>query len=98
MMHGLANPKQLNSFCHLLELLGAHHILHVSRIRVKPKLYLTSYNNYHIATTCIGDSLRFLCYLPRVNEEADLPQENNFPTSRKGKPRHLNPGRFTAPI
>jgi hypothetical protein len=25
----------LNSICHLLALLGAHHILHVSRIRVK---------------------------------------------------------------
>ena len=27
------NPK-LNPICHLLALLGAHHILHVSRIRV----------------------------------------------------------------
>jgi len=26
---------QLNPVCHLLALLGAHHILHVSRIRVK---------------------------------------------------------------
>jgi hypothetical protein len=31
------NPlnAELNPICHLLELLGAHHILHVSRIRVK---------------------------------------------------------------
>ena len=30
------NPlnAELNPFCHLLTLLGAHHILHVSRIRV----------------------------------------------------------------
>ena len=28
------NPE-LNPICHLLALLGAHHILHVSRIRVK---------------------------------------------------------------
>jgi len=27
---------ELNPFCHLLALLGAHHILHVSRIRVNP--------------------------------------------------------------
>jgi len=27
---------ELNSTCHFLALLGAHHILHVSRIRVKP--------------------------------------------------------------
>jgi hypothetical protein len=26
---------QLNPICHLLALLGAHHIIHVSRIRVK---------------------------------------------------------------
>jgi len=28
------NPE-LNPICHLLALLGAHHILHISRIRVK---------------------------------------------------------------
>jgi hypothetical protein len=28
---------ELNPICHLLALLGAHHIHHVSRIRVKPK-------------------------------------------------------------
>ena len=28
---------ELNPICHLLALLGAHHILHVSRIRVKPR-------------------------------------------------------------
>jgi len=32
------NPlnTQLNRICHLLALLGTHHILHVSKIRVKP--------------------------------------------------------------
>jgi len=31
------NPlnAELNPICHLLTLLGSHHILHVSRIRVK---------------------------------------------------------------
>jgi hypothetical protein len=34
---GYINPlnAELNPICHLLALLGAHHILHVSRIRVK---------------------------------------------------------------
>jgi len=34
------NPSnvKLNPICHLLALLGAHHILHVSRIRVKGPL------------------------------------------------------------
>jgi hypothetical protein len=33
----LINPlnAEINPMCHLLALLGAHHILHVSRIRVK---------------------------------------------------------------
>jgi hypothetical protein len=38
-MHLLGNINPLNTklnpFCHLLALLGAHHILHVSRVRVK---------------------------------------------------------------
>jgi len=29
---------ELNTICHLLALLGAHHILHVSRIRVKDRV------------------------------------------------------------
>jgi len=31
------NPlnAELNPICHLLALLGAHHILHISRIRIK---------------------------------------------------------------
>jgi len=33
----VVNPlnAELNLICHLLALLGAHHILHISRIRVK---------------------------------------------------------------
>jgi hypothetical protein len=36
-VHGFFNPlnTQLNPICHLLALLGAHHIFHVSGIRVK---------------------------------------------------------------
>jgi hypothetical protein len=38
-MHGSSNTNssnaELNPICHLLALVGAHHILHVSRIRVK---------------------------------------------------------------
>jgi len=39
-MHNI-NPlkTQLNPICHLLALLGAHHILHVSRIRVNSKYH-----------------------------------------------------------
>jgi len=37
LIQSLINPlnTKLNPFCHLLALLGAHHILHVSRIKVK---------------------------------------------------------------
>jgi hypothetical protein len=41
--HGSLNPlnTELNPICHLKALFGAHHILHVSRIRVKD--YLLEY-------------------------------------------------------
>jgi hypothetical protein len=34
---------ELNPICHLLALLGAHHILHVSRVRVKNKINKKKY-------------------------------------------------------
>jgi len=39
------NPlnTKLNPICHLLALLGAHHILHISRIRVKKVRFLTCF-------------------------------------------------------
>jgi len=39
------NPlnAELNSICHMLALLGAHHILHISRLRVNHTFYLWSY-------------------------------------------------------
>jgi len=41
-MHNINTLKtQLNPICHLLALLGAHHILHVSRIRVKQVMWET---------------------------------------------------------
>ena len=36
---------ELNPICHLLELLGTHHILHVFRIRVKLSLFSKSQKN-----------------------------------------------------
>jgi hypothetical protein len=41
---GFFNPlnAELNPICHLLTLLGAHHILHISRIRVKQSQSYTS--------------------------------------------------------
>jgi hypothetical protein len=37
------NPlnAELNPICHMLALFGAHHILHVSRIRVKSRTHLS---------------------------------------------------------
>jgi len=37
-----ALKAKLNPICHLLALLGAHHILHVSRIRIKLVILLKS--------------------------------------------------------
>ena len=43
------NPlnAELNPICHLLTLLGAHHFLHVSRIRVKEGFHTTK-NNFFV--------------------------------------------------
>jgi len=51
----LFNPlnAELNPICHLLALLGAHHILHVSRIRV-------NYREDHHTKILIKVSLFFL--------------------------------------
>jgi hypothetical protein len=39
------NPltAELNPICHMLTLLGAHHILHISRIEVNIKCHLAKY-------------------------------------------------------
>jgi len=45
------NPlnAQLNPICHLLALLGFHHILHVSGIRVKTPITATCFYSYKVA-------------------------------------------------
>jgi hypothetical protein len=44
----IINPlnTKLNPICHLLALLGAHHILHVSRIWVKGALHEDEYTYF----------------------------------------------------
>jgi len=44
----LINPlnAELNPISHLLALLGAHHILHVSRIRVNDSVYIFSLTQF----------------------------------------------------
>jgi hypothetical protein len=46
-INAVLNPlnAELNPICHLLALLGAHHILHVSSLMVK---YKTRYSAMHI--------------------------------------------------
>jgi hypothetical protein len=47
---------ELNPICHLLALLGAHHILHVSRIRVKGRfniyLLILNFPRYIFPQSC----------------------------------------------
>jgi hypothetical protein len=55
-IHGCINPlnAELNPICHLLELLGAHHILHVSRVRVNS-------TNHKLAYTVYSKCSSFIC-------------------------------------
>jgi hypothetical protein len=64
------NPlsAELNPICHLLALLGAHLILHVSRIRVNSKQFLLVY--YHSQCFCIS---RFIQLCLGNHSELDIP-------------------------
>jgi len=42
-VYGSLGVKRLNPICHLLTLLGAHHILHVSRVRVNRYSVITQF-------------------------------------------------------
>jgi len=50
------NPlnAELNPICHLLALLGAHHILHVSGVRVKN--LSSEYNKYPVVTPIMWEN------------------------------------------
>jgi hypothetical protein len=76
---------ELNHFCYLLEFLGAHHILHVSRMRVncalfgsskyKIKLYVPFLNCFTLRT----EALRFpltIYQSTRCNSSKDLNLQN----------------------
>ena len=48
---------ELNPICHLQALVGAHHILHVSRVRVKDTLYEGSFIYWAVSRlTLVGAS------------------------------------------
>jgi hypothetical protein len=61
---GLINSSnaELNPICHLLALFGAHHILHVNRIRVKSHTQSTKSDN-EIFITSTDVVLRFFLIL-----------------------------------
>ena len=56
------NPlnAELNRICHLLALLGAHNILHVSRIRVKQKNIYILRSSIQISTRCTCHTVYFI--------------------------------------
>jgi hypothetical protein len=62
--HVGVNPSnaELNPICHLLALLGAHHILHVSRIRVKHYICRTPTMLNSIKLTFIGPRIVIYFY------------------------------------
>jgi hypothetical protein len=70
----ILNPlnAELNSICHLLALLGAHHILHISRIRVNTNQGDVSYLILRLSTTVISirwDGTTTYCELESSQEE-----------------------------
>ena len=63
-LYTLFNPlkAELNPICYLLALLGAHHVLHVSRIRVK-SLTLRLLMSYVYVCVCVCVEHLFLMFL-----------------------------------
>jgi hypothetical protein len=61
------NPlnTELNSICHLLALLGVHHILHVSRIRVNGVVHILTLLSFHIS--CSWRHIRWLLQRVPIN-------------------------------
>jgi len=53
-----ANPKinplnaELNPICHFLALLGAHHLLHIRRVRVKAVDFITTEGEMQPISNC----------------------------------------------
>ena len=69
------NPlnAELNPICHLLALLGAHHILHVSRIRVNATYCLLFRKLYEYLNTLYGQNVEFfLCLNAELNPVCHL--------------------------
>jgi hypothetical protein len=85
------NPlnAKLNSICHLLALLEAHHILHVSRIRI------------NIIFPCTSDPLSFwteiLCYQLSLAGERDISLLRNTKTVCEAHPAALHSTLTTVP-
>jgi hypothetical protein len=53
----VVNPlnAELNPICHLLALLGAHHVLHISRIRVKRENWFLNILMDHFSSVQVTD-------------------------------------------
>ena len=60
-----------NPICHLLALLGAHHILHIRRIRVNPRASLGSNPICHLLATLGAHHILHISRI-RVNPRASL--------------------------
>jgi hypothetical protein len=58
---------ELNPICHLLALLGAHHILHVSRIRVKSVTEVYSIGSQ----PCVSGTKHIVLYISKYYELSD---------------------------
>jgi transposase len=76
------NPlnAELNPICYLLALLGAHHFLHVSRIRVKSltlRLLMSYIQMYHKLRSLLRESVPYVKKY-RYNPEHLCPKLNGY--------------------
>jgi len=64
------NPlnAELNPICHLLALLGAHHILHVSRVRVNTDMESFICNDRDLEVLWLKDGTIIWSTMPKIYE------------------------------
>jgi len=83
-MHGVISQKiifnplnaELNPTCHLLELLGAYHIPHVSRIRVNSEAWLAACDlPPPKRTVCSEEAMLESCKRPEDKQSIDITPE-----------------------
>ena len=80
---------QLNPICHLLALLGAHYILHVSRIRVNVFWSCESHGTIRTVHTTYAAAVKTTTHPKTVQKTICCNSTSNAPDDGRTYPKHV---------